>query len=86
VILKRQGEERQEVELAPPEGEASGESASRQTLPEPVCPNGSPVVRPNEPLVPAAEEPGSSPLDQILPQLSEAFPTSSDRNEKGDDF
>jgi transposase InsO family protein len=86
VILKRQGEERQEVELVPPEGKTSGESASPQTLPEPVCPNGSPVARPNEPLVPPVEEPGSSPMDQILPQLSEAFPTSSDRDEKGDDF
>jgi hypothetical protein len=36
--------------------------------------------------VPSVEEPGRSPLDQILPQLSEAFPTSSDRDEKGDDF
>ncbi|NIM49375.1 MAG: hypothetical protein GTO22_08980, partial [Gemmatimonadales bacterium] len=37
VILKRQGEERQEVELVPPEGKTSSESASQQTLPEPVC-------------------------------------------------
>jgi hypothetical protein len=86
VILKRQGEERQEVELMPPEDKSSGESASQPTLPEPVCPNGSPVARPNEPLVPSFEEPGSSPLDQILPQLSEAFPTGSDRDEKEDDF
>jgi transposase InsO family protein len=86
VILKRQGEERQEVELMPPEDKSSGESASQPTLPEPVCPNGSPVSRPNEPFVPSVEEPGSSPLDQILPQLSQAFPTGSEGDEKGDDF
>jgi hypothetical protein len=33
--------------------------------------------------MPSAEEPGSSPLDQILPQLDEAFPSGSDRYEKG---
>jgi transposase InsO family protein len=83
VILKRQGEERQEVELVPPEGKTSGDPASQQTLPEPVCPNGSPVTRLSEPLVPSVEGPGSSPLDQILPQLDEAFPNGSDRDEKG---
>jgi hypothetical protein len=83
VILKRQGEERQEVELVPPEDEKSDDPASQQALPEPVCPNGSPVTRPSEPLVPSVEEPGSSPLDQILPQLDEAFPRGSDRDEKG---
>jgi len=83
VILKRQGEERQEVELVPPEAKMSGGPASQQMLPEPVCPNGSPVTPLSEPLMPSAEEPGSSPLDQILPQLEEAFPSGSDRDEKG---
>jgi transposase InsO family protein len=83
VILKRQGEERQEVQLVPPEGKTSGDPALQQTLPEPVCPNGSPVTRLSEPLVPSVEGPGSSPLDQILPQLDEAFPNGSDRDEKG---
>jgi transposase InsO family protein len=83
VILKRQGEERQEVELVPPEDKTSSGPASQQMLPEPVCPNGSPVARPSEPLMPSVEEPGSSPLDQILPQLDEAFPSGSDRDEKG---
>jgi transposase InsO family protein len=83
VILKRQGEERQEVELVPPEDKTSSGPASQQTLPEPICPNGSPVTPLSEPLMPSAEEPGSSPLDQILPQLDEAFPSGSDRYEKG---
>jgi transposase InsO family protein len=73
VILKRQGEERQEVDLVSPQQEASAEPASPQVLPEPLCPNGSPVAVPNEPLAPSVESPGSSPLDQILPQLGEAF-------------
>jgi hypothetical protein len=83
VILKRQGEERQEVELVCPEDEASAEPPSPQTLPEPLCPNGSPLVRPNEPPGPSSEAPGSSPLDQILPQLGEAFSSESDRDEEG---
>jgi hypothetical protein len=83
VILKRQGEERQEVELVPPEGKTSSQPASQQMMPEPVCPNGSPVARTSEPLMPSVEEPGSSPLDQILPQLEEVFPTGSERDEKG---
>ena len=49
VILKRQGEERQEVALVSPQHEASSEPASPQALPEPLCPNGSPVARSSEP-------------------------------------
>jgi transposase InsO family protein len=83
VILKRQGEERQEVDLVSPQQEASAESASPQALPEPVCPNGSPVAVPNEPSAASVESPGSSPLDQILPQLDEAFSRESDRDGQG---
>jgi transposase InsO family protein len=83
VILKRQGEERQEVDLVSPQREGSSVPASPQTLPEPLCPNGSPVARPNEPPGPWAEEPGSSSLDQILPQLGEAFPRESDGDVEG---
>jgi transposase InsO family protein len=83
VILKRQGEERQEVELVSPQYERSVEPASQQTLPEPLCPNGSPVAWPSEPPGPWAEEPGGSPLDQILPQLGEAFSSESDRDGEG---
>jgi transposase InsO family protein len=83
VILKRQGEERQEVELVSPEDERSAEPAWEQTLPEPLCPNGSPVAVPNEPSASSAEVPGSSPLDQILPELGEAFSGESDRDGEG---
>jgi hypothetical protein len=83
VILKRQGEGRQEVELVRPQHEASAEPASPPTLPEPLCPDGSPVAAPNEPSMPSVESPGSSPLDQILPQLGEAFSDESDRDEQG---
>ncbi|MFH1920676.1 MAG: integrase core domain-containing protein, partial [Planctomycetota bacterium] len=84
VILKRQGEERQEVDLVSPEEERSAEPAWQQTFPEPLCPNGSPVVEPNEPSAPSLEEPGSSPLDQVLPELGEAFSNESDWDGEGD--
>ena len=83
MILKRHGEGRQEVELVRPQHEASAEPASPPTLPEPLCPDGSPVAAPNEPSMPSVESPGSSPLDQILPQLGEAFSDESDRDEQG---
>ena len=81
VILKRQGEERQEVDLVNPQHERPAEPAWPQTLPEPLCPNGSPVAAANEPWAPSVEAPGSSPLDQVLPQLGEAF--SRERDEEG---
>jgi transposase InsO family protein len=83
VILKRQGEERQEVDLVHPEDERSAEPVWPQTLPEPLCPNGSPVDVPNEPSAPSVESPGSSPLDQVLPRLGKAFLRESDRDEEG---
>jgi transposase InsO family protein len=83
VILKRQGEERQEVELVSPQHEASSEPAPPQALPEPLCPNGSPIPVSNEPSTPSVEAPGSSPLDQILPQLGEAFSDESDGDDQG---
>jgi hypothetical protein len=41
------------------------------------------VAQPTEPPVPSPEEPGSSPLDQILPQLGKGFPSDSDGDEEG---
>jgi transposase InsO family protein len=81
VILKRQGEARQEVDLVSPEDQLPAE---QQTFPEPLCPNGSPVVDPTEPSAPSLEEPGSSPLDQVLPELGEAFSNESDWDGEGD--
>jgi transposase InsO family protein len=83
VILKRQGEERQEVELVNPQHEQPAESVCAQMLPEPLCPNGSPVDVLNEPSAPSDETPGSSPLDQILPQLGKAFSSESGRDGQG---
>ena len=83
VILKRQGEARQEVDLVNPEDKPSGSSAGEQTMPEPLCPNGSPVAEPTEPPMPSFDGPGNSPLDQILPQLHEAFSSDPDGDEEG---
>jgi transposase InsO family protein len=83
VILKRQGEERQEVELVNPQHEQPAESVCAQMLPEPLCPNGSPVDVLNEPSAPSDETPGSSPLDQILPQLGKAFSSESGQDGQG---
>jgi hypothetical protein len=83
VILKRQGEARQEVDLVNPKDKPSGRSAGEQAMPEPLCPNGSPVAEPMEPPVPSLDGPGNSPLDQILPQLHEAFSRDPDGDEEG---
>jgi transposase InsO family protein len=83
VILKRQGEQRQEVDLVNPEDEPADKPAQQQTMPVPLCPDGSPVAEPMEPPVPSFEEPGNSPLDQILPQLDEAFAIAPDGDEEG---
>jgi transposase InsO family protein len=85
VILKRQGEERQEVDLVSPQQEAPSEPTEPRALPEPLCPNGSPAAAPNEPLAPSVEAPGGSPLDQILPQLGEAFSGELDGDGEGGD-
>jgi transposase InsO family protein len=83
MILKRQGEEREEVELVSPPGETSAESAVERTLPAPLCPDGSPAAKPSEPGIPPADGPGSSPMDEILPQLSEALANDPRRAEEG---
>jgi transposase InsO family protein len=78
MILKREGQERREVDLALPsvmevpllEG-ADPEAAT--PLPMPVCPDGSPQ---GETIEPASEEvPGASPLDAGLQRLEEAMPS-----------
>jgi transposase InsO family protein len=73
MILKRQGEERQEVELVSPEQGSSAEAPEEQVLPEPVCPDGSPATKGTEPAPPSPQLPGSSPLDEVLPQLNKAL-------------
>jgi transposase InsO family protein len=67
MILKRQGHEREEVELVSPEEDLE---PVEPVLPVPVCPDGSPEADLHEP---PASPPGSSPLDQVLPELQDAF-------------
>lgn len=70
MILTREGQQRQEVELTPPAAAATEPPAAPLTLPRPICPDGSPVGG-------LAEEsrqqpaPGSSPLDDVLCDLIE---------------
>ena len=79
MILKREGEERAEVDLAAlgatelPLTDSSQDRPAAE-MPLPVCPDGSPA--PGLPEEPADEEslPGTSPLDAGLCRLDEAFP------------
>jgi transposase InsO family protein len=78
VILKREGQQRQEVELTAPEAAAvplvcgNPEERRATELPLPVCPDGSP---PGD--LPAeaqeAPSPGASPLDAALQRMDEAI-------------
>jgi len=65
VILKREGEERQEVDLAGPE-QTEEQPATDASLPDPVCPDGTPSIGLPEGAmdVPA---PGTSVVDELLP-------------------
>jgi hypothetical protein len=74
MILKREGDARQEVDLTAPEGAAVplvstiGDPAATE-MPLPVCPDGSPYGE-----VPSEEQvPGASPLDAGLRRLDEAI-------------
>jgi hypothetical protein len=80
VILKREGQQREEVDLTSPEAAAvplvSGSPEDRRgaDLPLPVCPDGSPQGE----VLPEAEEqpsPGASPLDAALRRMDEAIGT-----------
>jgi hypothetical protein len=74
MILKREGESRQEVDLAGP-GAAEVPLASMpgepttSEMPLPVCPDGSPRCN----LPPEEEVPGASPLDAGLRRMDEAL-------------
>jgi transposase InsO family protein len=78
VILKREGQQRTEVDLAVPGAmelpllDDAGRQAAA-SLPMPVCPDGSPQ---GEAVEPADEQsPGASPLDAGLRRLDEASPS-----------
>jgi transposase InsO family protein len=84
MILKREGEERTEVDLAAPgavevpltDGAADSSTAE---MPLPVCPDGSPYCD----LPPEEEVPGASPLDAGLRRMVEAIPGPSPESQAG---
>jgi transposase InsO family protein len=72
VFLHRSGEQREEVELtrpsSPTPSSTTSESASElgETLPVPLCPDGSPTEPANEPAVRPPLAPGQSGLDRVF--------------------
>ncbi len=78
MILKREGQQRKEVDLTSPEAlevplvSGNGEPQSRE-LPRPVCPDGSPGG--DLPLDSVVEDatPGQSPLDAGIQRLAEGL-------------
>jgi hypothetical protein len=76
MILKREGQERKEVDLASPQAVEvplvpdQAEPQIRE-LPLPVCPDGSP--RGGLPPEPGVDQPGASALDAAMEQLDEAM-------------
>ena len=89
MILKREGQARTEVDLATPEALtvplASVAADPVATMPQPVCPDGSPYDVSED--YPAAEDegPGTSPLDAGLHRLEETLsnPTPGSQEERG---
>jgi len=73
VIMKREGDRREEVELVPPERD------EEERMPEPVCPDGSPGDSFGEVEEPA---PGASPLDEGLEAMAASM-TAPERKEEG---
>jgi hypothetical protein len=79
LILTREGEERQEIEWADTGdvtqridmspggdgGDAGSTPIAMETLPEPVCPDGSPPVAAGEPAMMPPMAPGQSVLDAV---------------------
>ena len=66
VIMNREGDGREEVELVPPERD------EEERMPEPVCPDGSPGDSFGEVEEPA---PGASPLDEGLEAMAASMTT-----------
>jgi transposase InsO family protein len=79
MILKREGQSRQEVELTAPDAASvplvspANERAPSE-VPLPVCPDGSPRDHSGILLSSEEDEPGTSPLDEGLRRLDQAIP------------
>jgi hypothetical protein len=79
MILKREGQSRQEVDLTAPDAaplplvSAVGER-SLSEMPLPVCPDGSPRDPSGTPFSSQEDVPGASPLDAGLRRLDQAIP------------
>jgi transposase InsO family protein len=79
MILKREGQSRQEVELTAPDAASvplvspANERAPSE-VPLPVCPDGSPRDPSGIPLPSKEDPPGTSPLDEGLRRLDQAIP------------
>jgi hypothetical protein len=95
MILKREGQSRQEVELTAPDAaplplvSVAGERAPSE-MPLPVCPDGSPRDPSDVPLSSEEKVPGASPLDAGLRRMDEAIPgrqpeSQDDKEERHDD-
>jgi len=70
VILTREGQERQEVELVPPVAISTpAEQPATPSFPRPVCPDGSPAGHLAEEMCGQESAPGTSPLDDVLYDL-----------------
>jgi hypothetical protein len=80
MILKREGQSRQEVDLTAPDAaplplvSGAGERAPSE-MPLPVCPDGSPCNPSDTPLSSEEDMPGASPLDAGLHRLDQAIPS-----------
>jgi transposase InsO family protein len=79
MILKREGQSRQEVDLTAPDAaqlplvSAVGERSPSE-MPLPVCPDGSPRGPSGAPLSSEEDVPGASPLDAGLRRMDQAIP------------
>ncbi|MFA6135653.1 MAG: DDE-type integrase/transposase/recombinase [Phycisphaerae bacterium] len=78
MILKREGQSRQEVDLTAPAADplplvSTVGDRSPSEMPVPVCPEGSPRGPSGDPLPPEEDVPGASPLDAGLRRMDQAI-------------
>ncbi len=79
VFLTREGEQRREVDMAPP-----AQAAPEAVVPPPLCPDGSPAGEETDDETDGdGPAPGTSPLDQFWPPRSSGEETSADQGSDG---